>query len=70
LSYARVQEGPRPSGLIPTDLAARIQVGEHRQAEGRMLAHERMVFVVDISAEYLRLSRENGVLNILPLAFG
>ncbi len=59
-----------PSGAIPLDLAALIYTsGSTGDPKGVMMTHQSMVFTVGSLVEYLRLSEEDRILNVLPLAF-
>ena len=61
---------PRDLGTIPRDLAALIYTsGSTGNPKGVMMAHENMVFAAGSIAQYLRLSTDDRILNVLPLAF-
>jgi long-chain acyl-CoA synthetase len=61
---------PRDVGAIPKDLAALIYTsGSTGNPKGVMMAHENMVFAAGSIAQYLRLSTDDRILNVLPLAF-
>jgi long-chain acyl-CoA synthetase len=61
---------PEPPGTIPPDLAALIYTsGSTGQPKGVMMTHEAMVFAAGSIAQYLRLVREDRIMNVLPLAF-
>ena len=61
---------PRPVGTIPVDLAALIYTsGSTGQPKGVMMAHQNIRFTTDSLVEYLRLGRDDRILNVLPLAF-
>jgi long-chain acyl-CoA synthetase len=56
--------------VIPSDLAALIYTsGSTGTPKGVMHTHQSMTFARDSIAEYLRLSGEDVILNVLPLAF-
>jgi len=59
-----------PSHSIPNDLAALIYTsGSTGTPKGVMLTHQAMVFAAWSVIEYLRLSAEDRILLVLPLAF-
>lgn len=56
--------------VIPSDLAALIYTsGSTGTPKGVMHTHQSMTFARDSIAEYLRLSGDDVILNVLPLAF-
>ncbi|EGV18562.1 class I adenylate-forming enzyme family protein [Thiocapsa marina] len=62
--------GMRSPGTIPTDLAALIYTsGSTGNPKGVMQTHQSMVFSVGSLTEYQRLSADDVMLNLLPLAF-
>jgi long-chain acyl-CoA synthetase len=70
-ALARSGKQPRASGTIPVDLAALLYTsGSTGRPKGVMLTHQGLVFVVGSIAQYLRLDREDRILNVLPMAFG
>lgn len=59
-----------PVRHIPTDLAALIYTsGSTGNPKGVMMSHESMVFAAGSVIEYLRLSPDDRILNLLPLAY-
>lgn len=70
---AVVQQGePRvdPTDVIPLDLAALIYTsGSTGNPKGVMQTHQSMVFAAGSLTEYLRLTRADRILCVLPLAF-
>ena len=61
---------PHDSGVLPVDLAALIYTsGSTGNPKGVMLSHQNMVFTQASVSEYLRLSADDRILNVLPLAF-
>jgi acyl-CoA synthetase (AMP-forming)/AMP-acid ligase II len=69
--WAESGKVPRPSGAIPSDLAALLYTsGTTGRPKGVMLTHKGIVFVIDSIAEYLRLGPHDRILNVLPIAFG
>lgn len=60
----------REPGTIPTDLAALIYTsGSTGRPKGVMMTHQAMVFTVGSLVEYLRLTDDDRILNVMPLAF-
>ena len=67
---AATPPSPYTSGVIPLDLAALIYTsGSTGNPKGVMLTHQNMLFAVGSITEYLRLSSDDRILNVLPLAF-
>ena len=61
---------PERPGTIPSDLAALIYTsGSTGNPKGVMMTHQSMVFTVGSLVEYIRLERDERILNVLPLAF-
>lgn len=61
---------PGPAPVIPLDLAALIYTsGSTGNPKGVMQTHQAMLFTVGSLIEYLRLSEEHRILNVLPMAF-
>src|SRR6056297_1781693 len=61
---------PHDSGVLPVDLAALISTsGSTDNPKGVMLSHQNMVFTQASVSEYLRLSTDDRILHVLPLAF-
>lgn len=62
---------PRASAAIPPDLAALLYTsGSTGTPKGVMLTHQNLTFATESIADYLRLSSDDRILNVLPLAFG
>ena len=61
---------PMPTATIPLDLAALVYTsGSTGKPKGVMLSHQNMAFAQGSLVEYLRLSADDRILNVLPLAF-
>ena len=61
---------PSPPPTIPSDLAALIYTsGSTGQPKGVMMTHSSMVFTAGSVAQYLRLSQDDRIICLLPLAF-
>jgi long-chain acyl-CoA synthetase len=61
---------PADPGTIPLDLAALIYTsGSTGNPKGVMMTHANMVFAAGSISEYLRLSADDRILSVLPLAF-
>ncbi|MGA1676143.1 MAG: class I adenylate-forming enzyme family protein, partial [Pseudomonadales bacterium] len=59
-----------PPSIIPSDLAALIYTsGSTGTPKGVMHTHQSMTFARDSIAEYLRITPQDVMLNVLPLAF-
>jgi long-chain acyl-CoA synthetase len=59
-----------PAFSIPPDLAALIYTsGSTGNPKGVMMTHQSMVFARDSIIQYLRLSSDERIINVLPLAF-
>ena len=74
LSFDVVLHGAEPTpvdpGVIPIDLAALIYTsGSTGKPKGVMMTHQSMLFTAGSVSEYLRLSADDRILNVLPLAF-
>jgi amino acid adenylation domain-containing protein len=64
------EPAPADPGTIPVDLAALIYTsGSTGNPKGVMLTHANMVFAAGSISEYLRLSPDDRILSVLPLAF-
>jgi long-chain acyl-CoA synthetase len=64
------EPSPSDPGTIPNDLAALIYTsGSTGNPKGVMLTHSNMVFAAGSISEYLRLTTEDRILSVLPLAF-
>lgn len=64
------EPSPAPPGTIPLDLAALIYTsGSTGRPKGVMMTHQSMVFTNGSLIEYLRLSEDDRILDVLPLAF-
>jgi acyl-CoA synthetase (AMP-forming)/AMP-acid ligase II len=62
---------PRPGRAIPPDLAALLYTsGSTGTPKGVMLTHQSLTFATESIADYLRMTADDRVLNVLPLAFG
>jgi long-chain acyl-CoA synthetase len=69
-AIAEAEPQPRDRPTIPLDLAALIYTsGSTGNPKGVMMSHGSMVFAAGSIAEYLRLSDDDRILNVLPLAF-
>ena len=67
---AGAEPAPTDFGTIPPDLAALIYTsGSTGNPKGVMMTHANMVFAAGSIAEYLRLSPDDRIMNVLPLAF-
>lgn len=65
-----IQPLTSPSPCISIDLAALIYTsGSTGDPKGVMQTHQSMLFAAQSIAQYLRLSTEHRILNVLPLAF-
>ena len=59
-----------PAQTIPLDLAALIYTsGSTGEPKGVMMTHQSMVFAAGSIIEYLRLTADDRIMNVLPLAF-
>jgi long-chain acyl-CoA synthetase len=64
------EPSPDAPGTIPNDLAALIYTsGSTGNPKGVMLTHSNMTFAAGSISEYLRLSEDDRILSVLPLAF-
>ncbi|MCB9645574.1 MAG: acyl--CoA ligase [Deltaproteobacteria bacterium] len=67
---ARAPPAPPSPGTIPLDLAALIYTsGSTGLPKGVMMTHQAMVFTVGSLVEYLRLTPDLKILDVLPLSF-
>jgi long-chain acyl-CoA synthetase len=74
LAFDELVAGSEPSpadpGTIPVDLAALIYTsGSTGNPKGVMMTHASMVFAAESISRYLRLSCDDRILDVLPLAF-
>jgi long-chain acyl-CoA synthetase len=70
IAIASVSPDPATPATIPPDLAALVYTsGTTGQPKGVMMNHQSLVFSVGSIIEYLRLTRDDRILSILPLAF-
>jgi long-chain acyl-CoA synthetase len=69
-ALAGAEPGKPSEKVIPTDLAALIYTsGSTGNPKGVMMTHQSMAFTTGSLIEYLRLSSEDRILNLLPVAF-
>jgi long-chain acyl-CoA synthetase len=69
-TIAATPSAPGPVPTIPVDLAALVYTsGTTGRPKGVMLSHQALVFVTGSIVEYLRLTPEDRLMNILPLTF-
>jgi acyl-coenzyme A synthetase/AMP-(fatty) acid ligase len=69
-AIAAASDEPPATDTAPSDLATLVYTsGTTGQPKGVMLSHQSLAFAIGSIAEYLRLSADDRILNILPLAF-